>query len=384
MWGTWGVRRRRGVAVALGGALLVAACRSGGDGLPAADAGGAPGADVAAFNHPGSYPVGVRTLQVDDTHRTEVFYPAAADGTAGKAQVTYDPTTGMTDGFAALVPRFLRIPKEVPAYRDVPVSATGHFPVVVFTHGFGGWRTLNATLLAQIASWGFVVAATDKPDQTFQAVFSGHPADWDANVDAALLSATLDLVIGEGKPGGALAGAVDATRVAVIGYSSGGADAYAVLGKDRRFDAGIVWNYSVAGDVGPKPLMIITTDGDPVAPHVEADFARLKGPSRLIQLSNSGHMVSTDVCDGITRPNGLLSRLQALHLTLPKSINDVIRDGCEPGDLPVDKGQAIYLHFTVAELRDVFGIGHRGAGLGEEVVADLPALVVYQQRHVGG
>ncbi len=81
-------------------------------------------------------------------------------------------------------------------------------------------------------------------------------------------------------------------------------------------------------------------------------------------------------------PDGLLTRIQNVHLALPKVIDDVIRDGCETGDLSVDKGQAVFLHFTVAELRDAFGIGSHGAGLGEEVVADLPALVVYHQRHV--
>jgi dienelactone hydrolase len=297
--------------------------------------------------------------------------------------VTYDATAGMTDGFASLVPRYLRIAHEVPAYRDVPVSGTGPFPVVVFSHGYGSWRTLNATLLAQIASWGFVVASTDKPDQTFQAVYLGHPPDWDADVDAALLSATLDRMVEEGKAHGALAGAVDAGHVGVIGYSSGGADAYRVLQKDKRFDVGVVWNYSVAGDVGRKPLMIIATDGDLLSPHVDADFRRLKGPSRLVQVANSGHMVTTDVCDGLMSPDGLLTRIQNVHLALPKAIDDVVRDGCEPGDLAVDKGQAVFLHFTVAELRDALGLGSSGAGLGEDVVADLPALVVYHQRHIG-
>jgi hypothetical protein len=93
-------------------------------------------------------------------------------------------------------------------------------------------------------------------------------------------------------------------------------------------------------------------------------------------------MVATDLCDGLMSPDGLLARLDLLHIPLPKVIDKVVRNGCEPGDLEVDKGQVVYLHFTVAELRDAFGIGSPGTGLGKDVVADLPALVVYHQRHV--
>ena len=39
--------------------------------------------------------------------------------------------------------------------------AQGRFPLVVFSHGYGGLRTQSSFLTAHLASWGFVVAAPD-------------------------------------------------------------------------------------------------------------------------------------------------------------------------------------------------------------------------------
>ena len=379
----WGDRRAPVLAGMLAVGLFLAACQSGGGDAAVGGDGQDIGPDEAAFSHAGPYDVGVRTLQLDDDHKTEVFYPATAGATNGKSEVVYDMTYALGDSLAGMVPETLKMPYEVPAFRDVRAAAKGKFPVVVYSHGYGGWRTINATMLANIASWGFIVASTDKPDQRFEAVFLNVARpDWDPDVDAVLMSATLDRIIDEGKDGGILAGAVDAGHVAAMGHNSGGGDSYSMVRNDDRVDVGISWNYTFSEDVGNKPFMIIAADGDPVTPRVDADFAKLTGPSRLVQLANSGHMVPTDICDGLLSPDGLLSRLDKSNFRLPPVIDDVIRNGCEPGDLAVPKGQAVYLHFTIAELRDAFGIGKEGAGLGQEVVADLPALVVYTQTHI--
>ena len=44
-------------------------------------------------------------------------------------------------------------------FRDVPASADGPFPLVLFSHGFGSFRFDASALVHGIASWGFVVAA---------------------------------------------------------------------------------------------------------------------------------------------------------------------------------------------------------------------------------
>lgn len=366
---------------------LLAACNSG-DGAAAGDDGkldglvGAAGPDDATFARRGPFEVGVTTLELDTDHRTEIFYPAKNGSAADTPKVTFDVTSGMSDVFAALMPAFLRIPIEVDAHRDVDVSTEGPFPVVLFAHGYAGWRTLNASLLSDLASWGFVVASTDMPQHRLEALLFRSIKPWDAAVDVPVLQATLDLVLDEGIEGHGLAKAVDGGRVAVVGHSVGGGDAYKLLEADDRVDVGVSWNYTLPEDVGDKPFMIIGAEGDPVTPDIDADFTKLKGPARLVVLADSGHAAVTDICEGLSSLNGLLGRANLAGFRLPPDIDTAARDGCGPGDLAPRTAQSIFLHFTVAQLRDAFGIGTPGVGLGPDVVGDLPSLVVYQQRNL--
>jgi dienelactone hydrolase len=376
------------VVVLVGLGLPAVGCTSGGKAAAPDDIGpvagmiGGAGADDATFGRRGPFAVGITTLDLADGRRVELFYPADEDEVDGAPKVTYDVTSGMSEALASRMPQFVKLPKEVNAHRDLAVSDVGPFPVVLFSHGYAGWRTLYATLLSDLASWGFVVASPDMPDHRLEDLLNSQIKPWDAAADVPMLQATLDRVIDEGMSDGRLAKAVDGGKVAVVGHSVGGGDAYRMLAGDDRVSGGVSWNYTLPEDAGGKPFMIIGGETDPTTPNIDEDFTELTGPARLVVVSDGGSGSPTDICEGIDTTNGLLGRANLLGFQLPAEIDEAVRSGCSAGDVSPRTAQTIILHFTVAHLRDALVIGTPGVGLGPDVVGDLPGLVVYQQRNI--
>src|SRR6185295_18404523 len=149
------------------------------------------------------------------------------------------------------------------AYADVPGSAEGPFPVVLFSHGTPAHRLASATLAAGIASWGFVVVSVDYLERGAVTQFpGGQPPTLDAARDRRLMLASLDLVTAENdRAASVLHGVVDARRVASVGHSAGGTIAFDAL-SDPRLRATVVW--APANPSGPlpnKPTMIIGATG---------------------------------------------------------------------------------------------------------------------------
>lgn len=115
----------------------------------------------------------------------------------------------------------------VPAIRDA-APAPGERPLVVLSHGYGGsWRNLN-WLAGELASQGYIVAAPDHPGTT---TFNRDPAQaarlWERPKD---LSRVIDALLADP----AVAGKIDARRIAAIGHSLGGWTVAALAG--ARFD----------------------------------------------------------------------------------------------------------------------------------------------------
>ncbi|MSX32540.1 MAG: hypothetical protein F2782_03465, partial [Actinobacteria bacterium] len=109
------------------------------------------------YSKPGPYAVGVTTLSLPD-RKIEVYYPAKTGSTKGKKRATYLQTDAIpADILAGLpaVPAGTDLSVTIPAYRNVPVAAS-KFPIVLFSHGAGGWRGVYGYPLSGLASWGFV------------------------------------------------------------------------------------------------------------------------------------------------------------------------------------------------------------------------------------
>src|SRR5690349_19494483 len=106
---------------------------------------------------PGPYAVGVHTVELTDPSRNrtfsvEVWYPVDPAHVDGD-----DNTYSLLGGLVAL---------PSPARRDATPAPGGPWPLVVFSHGYGGIRFQSFFLTEQLASHGFVVAAPDHPGNT--------------------------------------------------------------------------------------------------------------------------------------------------------------------------------------------------------------------------
>ncbi|WP_322896270.1 MULTISPECIES: alpha/beta hydrolase family protein [unclassified Yoonia] len=111
----------------------------------------------------------------------------------------------------------------IPVLRDAAPEAGDH-PLVLLSHGYGGsWRNLN-WLAERLVDAGYVVAAPDHPGTTTfnrdpeqAAALFERPHDLSRATDALLANP-------------ALAGLVDANRIAAIGHSLGGWTVAALAG----------------------------------------------------------------------------------------------------------------------------------------------------------
>lgn len=177
------------------------------------------------------HPVGVRTVDVAATSgRTltvELWYPAEATGPRDRYRVL--------PGFPL---------SEQDAVRDLPARA-GTYPLVLFSHGFGGHRRQSTFITTHLASHGYLVAAPDHTGTTLVDLLkAGASARSALELRAATaqleeatrarpadVAAVLGMALGDGRL------PVDARRVAVAGHSLGGWTAIAATARDPRIRA---------------------------------------------------------------------------------------------------------------------------------------------------
>jgi predicted dienelactone hydrolase len=183
----------------------------------------------------GAFPVGVRTLHLEDPSRpdlgapaeprpltVEVYYPSTEAGVAGL------PMDVVQVGGIALA--------TTPAFRDAPL-APGSFPLVLFSHGNGGIRFQSFFFGAHLASHGFVVASPDHHGNTFLDA-AQDVEDPDSALNRPLdMSFLIDeLTVFAAEKGNFFEGAIELEKIGMSGHSFGGYTAFALAG--GAFDLG--------------------------------------------------------------------------------------------------------------------------------------------------
>lgn len=271
----------------------------------------------------GRYPVGVRTIEIEDTSRArrlvaEVWYPAT-DAYAG---ADLDPAR--RDRYT-LAPGF---PEPAQAAVRDAAAADGTFPLAVFSHGFAGHRRQSTFFTTHLASHGWVVVAADHAGNTFvdlllqarrapaevwRSSMIDRPADVRALIDAAAAGRF---------------GAVDTRRVAMSGHSFGGWTALRVVADEPRI-AAVVALAPAAGVPGLRdaldlawtrdvPTLIIAAERDSLLPvaGIEAVHAALRAPARIVVVAETDHM---HFCDGARRIHELFRAMpvQLVPVTAP-------------------------------------------------------------------
>ena len=337
---------------------------------------------VAKFAEKGPYSVGVTTLDLGDRD-VEVWYPIDPGSEKGAEKASYASFDVLPDAIEMLLPADLNIIVTMDAYRDLPVSAAGPFPILTFSHGAGGFRQAYSGFLTGIASHGFVVASLDHLEWGLLAQVGLLPEGVDRDPGEVVLAAIERLSRANADESSPLFGGVDATRVATSGHSAGGRAAFAL--PDRpEIKAMIGYATGNAGGVvTSKPILLLAGAEDAGAGRLEDAYDDLTPVKRFVSVGRAGHNSFTDQCAIIYGGNNFLVELVAAGFPIPPDLLELAMDGCRPENLAPAEFWKVAQHFTVAQLRAAFGLDPSPVGLGDGVASAFGDVIVHYRQDDG-
>ena len=256
-------------------------------------------------------------------------------------------------------------------------TASGVFPLVLFSHGFSGFRYQSSTLTSHMATWGFVVCAPDHPGRDLASQLDSSvgatPPTTDPNADVQDLIALRNYLSANKVP--ALKGHVGANHVIAWGHSAGGSasERLASWGTTQHTNWVKGWigmagmsNLSWSSTIAPynamptEPGLILGGQNDNVVPvaGLETAFAALTGPKYFTEMSNAGHNVYSDICVIGAGDGGILAIAAALGVSVPSNVATLAVDGCQSPNQPVTNSWPAINQLTVGAARNFLGFDH--------------------------
>lgn len=309
---------------------------------------------------PGPWPVGARTVVVDDL-TLEVWYPAQPGSESGAEPVRYDIRTSLPDSEQAKVPDEDNPWQDCDCWRDLPIDADhGPYPVVVFIHGTAGFRSQSLEFMTHWASRGFVVVAADHPGLWLKDLLGslcGAPGQaQDLAGDLATIVAALQ------SPGGDLGflqDRIDPTRLAATGHSAGGfavepagAFAQVVMPMAGR---------GVAPGEALRSVLVLGAQSDMVVDYSEQQtgYADSPAPKRLVGLANTGHLIFSSLCSLRNSDGQDFIELATEYEVCGAQFASVLFD-CDDTYLPDEQGWEIVQYVTSAALEETLHCSSAG------------------------
>jgi alpha-beta hydrolase superfamily lysophospholipase len=324
--------------------------------------------ELTKYSKPGPYVAGVTTIDIDGV-TTEVWYPADKGSEAGKAKDKYDMRTWLPAADRGKISDDKAPLWETDAYRDL-AAAKGSFPVVLFSHGLGGYRLQSSFLMSHLATWGFVVAAPDHVGRGLARVieFTADPDNPDKALDDDSpkdLRGALGRLRQENGQGGRFEGRLVLSNVGIVGHSQGGAAIAAVLG-DADFKVGIFLASPGFGDTARKQQMMLWGSADRVAlpSSIQQAFETRPKGSVSVGIRNAGHMAFTDLCLVGAERGGVLKIAEDSGITVADLLKTLGSDGCgaQPDGSPyldIRAGWSVINQYTTQQLLNAIGTGER-------------------------
>lgn len=336
-------------------------------------------AACAPYVKPGPYKAGVTTIMVGGSP-VEIWYPSDVSGPAD----IYDLRAWLPDDYNAAIAQDAPTTYTTTASRDVPASADGPFPVVLFSHGFAAYRLQSSFLTAHLATWGYVVVAPDHPERGLKQVLtdlaSVTPGDGrdvialKAGYEAALLASA--------TPGDKLEGKLDASKLALSGHSAGGAASIALAADAALTDKlKLVLAYTPAVNadtalISPELVAISgTRDTVTSASSIRGYINRAANPRRYIAIKDAGHLAPSDLCVIGRERGGILKIAQDSGISINTLLRSLANNGCTQRDLRVERAWPILTHMSVAHLRRAFGQPLDEAAIGQPALDCFDPLI---------
>lgn len=281
-------------------------------------------------------PVGVRTVETGGV-TFEVWYPAT-DKVAEDAGEQVSLAPFIPASFTDRVGPVELAPFATIAVRDAaPRNVDAPVPVILFSHGFGGFRLQSVDYTTHLASRGYVVIAVDHPGRMmgdilpclFSPPLEGCNLAFGDDPAPAQLTVAADWVasLPEDDP---LATLVDVEHTGLTGHSAGGGSTGTLGGEDERYDALLPMAYGpeVARDV-PMLTMGGSCDAVVTIDDVTAGEAA-STDAQLLTIEGAGHLAFSDLCDldlaGLAADT--LDGRDDLNATIYNSLLSLGTDGC--------------------------------------------------------
>lgn len=272
-----------------------------------------------------------------DRRERSAYLPSAVWEAYGLSAIVNPPQTHAFEAAPASLGGWRVAGRELPR---LPWQDRSTFPVVVYSHGWGSNSAFGTTLIEELASQGYVVAAIDHPyDAGFVQFPDGRlvagpsepdPADadlswWDTGNNKLLpvlvadVSSVLDALeeLNSGANPDAegtalpqnLGGALDLRRVGMFGHSMGGITMFQVLRDDARVGAGLSLDGGIPQSVRAtgvdKPIMLMRSEQPDPHRVTETTWQETEKRSwqRSLRMTGSMHNTYTDLaflCPGET------------------------------------------------------------------------------------
>ncbi|KAG8511986.1 Platelet-activating factor acetylhydrolase, partial [Galemys pyrenaicus] len=261
----------------------------------------------------GSYSVGCTDLMFDYTQKStflRLYYPSEGDDHSDTIWIpNKEYFRGLskflgTQSIMGKILQFFFGSMTIPASWNSPLKTGEKYPLIIFSHGLGAFRTIYSAIGMDLASHGFIVAAVEHRDESASATYyfqnqsdaeiakkswlylkimkQGEDTQSQRNQQvhqrakecSQALSLILDIDRGNLKKNlldlefdvKQLEGSIDRNKIAIIGHSFGGATVIQALSEDQRFRCGIAldaWMYPLGDEVYsriPQPLFFINSE----------------------------------------------------------------------------------------------------------------------------
>ena len=287
---------------------------------------------LAKYAERGPYVVGVTTLDLGDRD-IEVWYPVDPGSETGVEKASYASFEVLPEAIQQLLPPDLNIVVEMDAYRDLPISGAGPFPILTFSHGAGGFRQAYSGLLDRhrVARLRRRLARSSRVGPAR----AGRPAAAGDQPRAGRGGAGRDRPPGHGRAATRARrspAASTPTRVATAGHSAGGRAAFAL---PDRPEVRAMLGYATGALEQRRGRQ-----ADPPAGRrgrrrrraLEEAYDDLSPIKRFVSIDRAGHNSFTDQCAIIHGGNNFLDQARRGRISHPA-------ESARPGDRRLSAGE---------------------------------------------